>query len=100
MVIECKSPWNRPRDDSLCYMASDEKKTWDQARQVSQTVIEIKCLTLISYNANVKFRKCSMKFICILVLFRRRRNASGAKVTARKYRHCQCQCARQTTKYR
>merc|ERR1712150_10792 len=30
---ECKSPWNRPRPDSLCYMVSEEEGTWDRAKQ-------------------------------------------------------------------
>ena len=35
MVIDCLSPWNRPRPDSLCYMVSEEKVNWTQANQVS-----------------------------------------------------------------
>ena len=35
MVIDCLSPWNRPRPDSLCYMVSDLKVNWTQANQVS-----------------------------------------------------------------
>ena len=35
VFTECKSPWNRPRPDSLCYMVSEDTMNWDKAKQVS-----------------------------------------------------------------
>ena len=41
VFTECKSPWNRPRHDSLCYMVSEGIMNWDQARQVSRKQLSV-----------------------------------------------------------